>query len=260
MRSPGAQPAGGQLVDQELALDLNAGGSMRMEHYAACRRRRSSCCCRRRSTARPRSRCSPSASGSSPAARTRRIGSCSTASTAACAPPACGPSGRRAPRRRSRSTSPGAPARRVEIAAAKRHLRRATCRTARCGGGSTDVLEMRALLPVVRLRSSLLPLAVVNGDAKTVVRLVIERAEALDGSTARPARAAADGRAGARLRRRARAHAARAARPARARARGAPGVRRGGRRRSAGASAASPRSRRSSSPRARAPTPPPPRC
>jgi CHAD domain-containing protein len=41
---------------------------------------------------------------------------------------------------------------------------------------------MRALLPVVRLRSSVLPLAVLNGDAKTVVRLVLERAEAVAGS------------------------------------------------------------------------------
>jgi len=80
---------------------------------------------------------------------------------------------------------PGGPPRRVEIRPAKRHL-------------ATDlpdgpvrrrldaVLEMRALLPVVRLRSTVLPLAVVNGDGKTVVRLVIERAEAVDGSSRVP--------------------------------------------------------------------------
>jgi CHAD domain-containing protein len=76
---------------------------------------------------------------------------------------------------------PGAPARRVEVGPAKRHL------ASELPDGPVrrrlaEVLEMRALLPVVRLRSTVLPLAVVNGDAKTVVRLVIERAEAVAGS------------------------------------------------------------------------------
>ena len=44
------------------------------------------------------------------------------------------------------------------------------------------VLEKRALLPVVRVRSAVVPVAVLNGDAKTVVRLVIERAEAVQAS------------------------------------------------------------------------------
>lgn len=43
------------------------------------------------------------------------------------------------------------------------------------------VLEERALLPAVRVRSVVQPLAVVNGDAKTVVRLTIEDAEAVVG-------------------------------------------------------------------------------
>ncbi len=73
---------------------------------------------------------------------------------------------------------PGAPPRQVEVPAAKRHL------ASELPDGPVrrrlaEVLEMRALLPVVRLRSSVLPLAVVNGDGKTVVRLVIERAEAV---------------------------------------------------------------------------------
>jgi CHAD domain-containing protein len=73
---------------------------------------------------------------------------------------------------------PGAPPRRVEVEPGRRHL------ASELPAGPVrrrlaDVLEMRALVPVVRLRSSVLPLAVLNGDAKTVVRLVIERAEAV---------------------------------------------------------------------------------
>ena len=89
---------------------------------------------------------------------------------------------------------------------------------------------------------------------------MIERAEAVGRLQARPAGSAAGGRAGARLRRRARADAACAARPARARARGAAACSTRRSSRSAGASAACPRSRRSRSRRARAPTPPPPTC
>src|SRR4051794_25272709 len=37
-----------------------------------------------------------------------------------------------------------------------------------------SVIEMRALLPVAKLRSQRLPLAVLNGDEKTVVRLTLE--------------------------------------------------------------------------------------
>ena len=73
---------------------------------------------------------------------------------------------------------PGAPPRSVAVEPARRHL------ASELPAGPVrrrlaDVLEMRALVPVVRLRSSVLPLAVLNGDAKTVVRLVIERAEAV---------------------------------------------------------------------------------
>ena len=119
---------------------------------------------------------------------------------------------------------------------------------------------MRALLPVVRLRSSVLPLAVVNGDAKTVVRLVIERAEAVEGSrhvplaprlTVEPVLGYDDDLG---------AHAACAARPARARAGGAPGVRRGGRGGRRAARRRALEAEASRSPRARAPMPPPPRC
>jgi CHAD domain-containing protein len=73
---------------------------------------------------------------------------------------------------------PGAPARHVEVAAAKRHLA-SDLPDGPVRRRLAEVLEMRALLPVVRLRSSVLPLAVLNGDGKTVVRLVIERAEAV---------------------------------------------------------------------------------
>jgi CHAD domain-containing protein len=76
---------------------------------------------------------------------------------------------------------PGAPPRRVEVGAAQRHLA-SELPEGPLRRRLADVLEMRALLPVVRLRSSRLPLAVLNGDAKTVVRLVIERPEAIDGS------------------------------------------------------------------------------
>ena len=73
---------------------------------------------------------------------------------------------------------PGGPVRRVEIAPAMRHLA-SELPPGPVRSRLADVLEMRALLPVAKLRSSVLPLAVLNGDAKTVVRLVIERAEAV---------------------------------------------------------------------------------
>ena len=44
-----------------------------------------------------------------------------------------------------------------------------------------DVIEMRALLPVARVRSRELPLAVLNADEKTVVRLQIETHAGLHG-------------------------------------------------------------------------------
>jgi CHAD domain-containing protein len=76
---------------------------------------------------------------------------------------------------------PGAPARRAEVEPAPRHL------TSELPPGPVrerlaGVLEERALLPVVRVRSAVVPVAVLNGDAKTVVRLVIERPEAVRAS------------------------------------------------------------------------------
>src|SRR4051812_25210180 len=43
------------------------------------------------------------------------------------------------------------------------------------------VIEMRALLPVARVRARQLPLLVLNGDDKTVVRLTLEIAPGLHG-------------------------------------------------------------------------------
>jgi CHAD domain-containing protein len=79
---------------------------------------------------------------------------------------------------------PGAAMRRAEVERAPRYLVEelpAGPVRDRLGG----VLEERALLPVVRVRSAVQPLAVVNGDAKTVVRLVLEHPEAVLGSRRR---------------------------------------------------------------------------
>ena len=65
---------------------------------------------------------------------------------------------------------PGAPARREKVARAPRYLVQELPRgplRERLAG----VLEERALLPAVRVRGTVRPLAVVNDDAKTVVRL-----------------------------------------------------------------------------------------
>ena len=79
---------------------------------------------------------------------------------------------------------PGAAVRRAEVERAPRYLVEelpAGPLRERLAG----VLEERALLPAVRVRSALQPLAVVNGDAKTVVRLVLEHPEAVLGSRRR---------------------------------------------------------------------------
>jgi CHAD domain-containing protein len=76
---------------------------------------------------------------------------------------------------------PGTPARHAEVAPAPRHLA-AELPPGPLRQRLADVLEMRALVPVVRVRSAVVPLAVLNEDAKTVVRLVIERAEAVNAS------------------------------------------------------------------------------
>ena len=73
---------------------------------------------------------------------------------------------------------PGAPARREKVARAPRYLVQELPRgplRERLAG----VLEERALLPAVRVRGTVRPLAVLNGDAKTVVRLELEDAEAV---------------------------------------------------------------------------------
>jgi len=72
----------------------------------------------------------------------------------------------------------GAPARREKVARAPRYLvpelPRGPLRERLAG-----VLEERALLPAVRVRGTVRPLAVLNDDAKTVVRLELEDAEAV---------------------------------------------------------------------------------
>jgi CHAD domain-containing protein len=73
---------------------------------------------------------------------------------------------------------PGAPVRSVAVARRPRHLADelppGVVRSRLAG-----VLGPRALLRVVRVRSSVQALAVLDGDAKTVVRLSLERAEAV---------------------------------------------------------------------------------
>ena len=89
------------------------------------------------------------------------------------------------PAGRSRGTAltlhePGVAARRAEVERAPRYLVEelpAGPLRERLAG----VLEERALLPAVRVRSVVQSLAVLNGDAKTVVRLHLERAEAIVG-------------------------------------------------------------------------------
>ena len=90
------------------------------------------------------------------------------------------PAGRRAAPRLT-VHEPGAAARRADVEPAPRLL------TSELPPGPVrarlaGVLEERALLPVVRVRSAVVPVAVLNGDAKTVVRLAIERAEAVQAS------------------------------------------------------------------------------
>jgi CHAD domain-containing protein len=81
---------------------------------------------------------------------------------------------RRAARRQLTVHEPGAPARRADVADGP-----AIGVAALPAGPVRDrlaaVLEERALLPLARVRSRILPLAVVDGDDKTVVRLAIER-------------------------------------------------------------------------------------
>jgi CHAD domain-containing protein len=73
---------------------------------------------------------------------------------------------------------PGAPVRRAEVPRARRHLA-AELPAGPLRDRLAPVLEERALLPAVRVRSAVRPLAVLDGDAKTVVRLEIEHPELL---------------------------------------------------------------------------------
>ena len=73
---------------------------------------------------------------------------------------------------------PGAPVRRAEVAPARRHLAHELPEGA-VRERLEPVLEERALLPMARVRSSVQPLAVLNGDEKSVVRLAIELPEAV---------------------------------------------------------------------------------
>jgi CHAD domain-containing protein len=71
---------------------------------------------------------------------------------------------------------PGAPPRTATLASAPPHLaEELPAGPVRDSLG--EVLGVRALLPIVRVRSRTRPIAVLNGDAKTVVRLELERAE-----------------------------------------------------------------------------------
>jgi CHAD domain-containing protein len=71
---------------------------------------------------------------------------------------------------------PGAPPRTATVASAPRHLA-VELPAGPVRDALGEVLGVRALLPIVRVRSRTQPIAVLNGDAKTVVRLELERAE-----------------------------------------------------------------------------------
>ena len=75
---------------------------------------------------------------------------------------------------------PGAAVRRAEVARAARYLVE-ELPEGPVRDRLTGVLEERALLPSVRVRSVVQPLSVVNGEGKTVVRLTVEQAEAVVG-------------------------------------------------------------------------------
>jgi CHAD domain-containing protein len=71
---------------------------------------------------------------------------------------------------------PGAPPRTATVACAPRHLAE-ELPAGPVRNRLREVLGVRALLPIVRVRSRTRRVAVLNGDAKTVVRLELERAE-----------------------------------------------------------------------------------
>jgi CHAD domain-containing protein len=75
-------------------------------------------------------------------------------------------------------TEPGAPARTAEVALGPRLLID-DLPAGPVRERLSDVVEERALLPLATVRTRTQPLAVLGGDAKTVVRMEIERAEGL---------------------------------------------------------------------------------
>ena len=81
---------------------------------------------------------------------------------------------------------PGAPPRTADVASAPRHLAE-ELPAGPVRDRLTEVLGVRALLPIVRVRSRTRPVAVLNDDAKTVVRLELEQAEVAGDGRARAA-------------------------------------------------------------------------
>jgi CHAD domain-containing protein len=75
---------------------------------------------------------------------------------------------------------PGAPVRRAEVRRARRYLA-AELPAGVAKERVAEVLGPRALLPRARVRSTVQPMAVLDGDAKTVARLTIERSVVMDG-------------------------------------------------------------------------------
>ncbi|NDU79510.1 hypothetical protein GWI34_44050, partial [Actinomadura sp. DSM 109109] len=73
---------------------------------------------------------------------------------------------------------PGAPARKAEVALAARHLA-GELPAGPVRDRLAAVLGVRALLPLVRVRSRTRSLAVLNRDAKTVVRLEVEQSQVI---------------------------------------------------------------------------------
>jgi CHAD domain-containing protein len=71
---------------------------------------------------------------------------------------------------------PGAPPRTADVASAPRHLA-GELPAGPVRDRLAEVIGVRALLPIVRVRSRTRPVAVLNDDAKTVVRLELEEAE-----------------------------------------------------------------------------------